>query len=190
GGCPGTRVAARPRGRLPDTRARGRTALRDVGALARQRARDPHALTRGVRSARAGRFTPRTGRGPRFLLSHDDAAPIPARAGSAPPLPAREPAPRAAGRRTSTGPCMRTPDEKQIPRGKGPSPGVTGPPLSILECRTGPRILIVDDDPQMRGVLLRLLSRFSGSGVQAESAAEALRGVRGTPPALGLPDIG
>jgi len=85
---------------------------------------------------------------------------------------------------------MSRPDEQQNPRGKGSSPAVTGSQLSILEGRAGPRILIVDDDPQIRGVLLRLLSRFSGSVVQTASAEEALEALRDSPPDLVLLDIG
>ena len=62
---------------------------------------------------------------------------------------------------------MRRPDGMKIPRGTVASPGATGSQLSVLECHPHPRILVVDDDPQIRGVLLRLLSRFKGSVVQA-----------------------
>lgn len=82
---------------------------------------------------------------------------------------------------------MRKPVDRKQPRGKSTSPG--GSELSLVECH-GPRILIVDDDPQIRGVLLRLLSRFSGSVVQAASAEEALEALRQTPPDLVLLDIG
>ena len=78
----------------------------------------------------------------------------------------------------------------KIPRGTVASPGATGSQLSVLECHPGPRILVVDDDPQIRGVLLRLLSRFKGSVVQAASAEEALAALRETPPDLVLLDIG
>jgi putative two-component system response regulator len=85
---------------------------------------------------------------------------------------------------------MRKPDEQKVPRGTDPSPGATNPELSLIECHPAPRIMIVDDDPQIRGVLLRLLSRFSGSVVQAASAEEALLALRATPPDLVLLDIG
>ncbi len=51
-------------------------------------------------------------------------------------------------------------------------------------------MLIVDDDPQVRGVLVRLLSRFGGTVIQATSAEEALEALRGAPPDLILLDIG
>jgi len=81
---------------------------------------------------------------------------------------------------------MRRPVEKKIPGGTGPSPVA----LSVTERHPGPRIMIVDDDPQIRGVLLRLLSRLTGSVVQAASAEEALASLREAPPDLVLLDIG
>jgi putative two-component system response regulator len=84
---------------------------------------------------------------------------------------------------------MRKPVEKKNPRGTAPDPGAAGAALSVAECH-GPRIMIVDDDPQIRGVLVRMLSRFSGSVVQAASAEEALDALREKPPDLVLLDIG
>ena len=83
---------------------------------------------------------------------------------------------------------MRRPDGMKIPRGTVASPGATGSQLSVLECHPHPRILVVDDDPQIRGVLLPLLSRFKGSVVQAASAEEALAALRETPPDLEIAD--
>ena len=81
---------------------------------------------------------------------------------------------------------MREPAEKN----PSASREAQSPDLSLIECHPSPRIMIVDDDPQIRGVLLRLMSRFTGSVVQAASAEEALESLRETPPDLVLLDIG
>jgi putative two-component system response regulator len=80
---------------------------------------------------------------------------------------------------------MREPVEKKS--GSSPAPGSE---LSLIHGHAGPRIMVVDDDPQIRGVLIRLLSRLTGSVIQASSAEEALEALRVTPPDLVLLDIG
>ena len=80
---------------------------------------------------------------------------------------------------------MREPVEKKS--GSSPAPD---PELSLIHGHAGPRIMVVDDDPQIRGVLIRLLSRLTGSVIQASSAEEALEALRVTPPDLVLLDIG
>ena len=80
---------------------------------------------------------------------------------------------------------MREPVEKKS--GSSPAPGSE---LSLIHGHVGPRIMVVDDDPQIRGVLIRLLSRLTGSVIQASSAEEALEALRVTPPDLVLLDIG
>ncbi len=71
----------------------------------------------------------------------------------------------------------------------GPRREGTGAGLSLVERVSGPRLLVVDDDPQIRGVLVRLLSRFGGSVVEAATAEEGLEELRGAPPDLVLLDI-
>ena len=78
---------------------------------------------------------------------------------------------------------MREPVEKKT----GASPELD---LSLIHGHAGPRIMVVDDDPQIRGVLIRLLSRLTGSVIQASSAEEALESLRTMPPDLVLLDIG
>jgi putative two-component system response regulator len=50
-------------------------------------------------------------------------------------------------------------------------------------------MLVVDDDPQIRGMLVRLLDRFGGTVVEAATAEAGLEALRGSPPDLVLLDI-
>ena len=61
--------------------------------------------------------------------------------------------------------------------------------IGLVERKSGPRMLVVDDDPQVRSFLSRLLSRFQGPVVLAASAEEALEALRSAPPDLVLLDI-
>ncbi len=71
----------------------------------------------------------------------------------------------------------------------GPSRGGTDAGFSLVARPSGPHMLVVDDDPQIRGMLARLLSRFGGSVIQAATADEGLEALRGAPPDLVLLDI-
>jgi len=71
----------------------------------------------------------------------------------------------------------------------GPRRDGTGAELSLVEGLSGPRILVVDDDPQIRGVLVRLLGRFGGLVLEAATAEEGLEALREAPPDLVLLDI-
>ena len=82
---------------------------------------------------------------------------------------------------------MRKPVGKKV-RGES-GRGVKSHDLSVVERLAGPRILVVDDDPQIRAFLSRLLGRFSGPVVLAASAEEALDALREAPPDLVLLDI-
>jgi putative two-component system response regulator len=67
---------------------------------------------------------------------------------------------------------------------------VTGLGFSLFERRHGPRVLVVDDDPQIRDLLAGLLARLCRSISHARSAEEALEMLRAAPPDLLLLDVG
>jgi DNA-binding response OmpR family regulator len=74
-----------------------------------------------------------------------------------------------------------------VPREPPPAPAVAGPPPGV-GASGRKRILVVDDEPEIRGLLLRTLGARGYEVETASDGAEALEQVRRNPPALVLLD--
>jgi CheY-like chemotaxis protein len=87
---------------------------------------------------------------------------------------------------------MPLPEEPAEPQPRRPRAAVSGPPSLSTPATMlkGIKVLVVDDEPDARALVKRLLEDCEATVVTAASAAEAMEFLRNDPPAVLISDIG